>query len=103
MKSAQVYSVFDYRTGTYDYYQAPLIDLPASGEFRAPRTVAGVVVPETLAAKVPPGAQHVGKGEHPKGLIASHLGEVSTSSGRSSLFVGGLVLLASALWFGSRR
>lgn len=99
MKSAQVYSVFDYRTGTYDYYQAPLIDLPASGEFRAPRTVAGVVVPETLAAKVPPGAQHVGKGEHPKGLIASHLGEVSSGTGRLPVLVGGLLLIAGAVWW----
>lgn len=103
MKSAQTYSVFDYRTGMYDYYQAPLVELPASGEFRSPRSVGGVVVPEMLAVKVPPGARHTGRGEHPQGLIASHLGEVSTGPGRFPMLVGGLLLLAGAVWFGSKR
>ena len=98
MKSAQTYSVFDYRSGTYDYYQAPLVDLPASGEFRAPRTVAGVVVPETLAVKVPPGAQHVGKGEHPKGLIASHLAGVEPLPSPPR-WAWGLALVGAAVWW----
>lgn len=101
MKTSQLYSVFDYQTGSYDYYEAPLVDLPASGTFRAPRMVGGVVVPESLAVKVPPGARHVGKGENPRGLISSHLAGVEPLPSLPR-WAWGLALVGAAVWW-SRR
>lgn len=75
-----LYSVFNYRTGLYDYFQpSGPVDLPASGTMRTPRGR----TPESLAVRLPEDAVKVGDGELPRGVIATlsddpaSLGEVS--------------------------
>lgn len=64
---SQTFSVFDYDTGKYRYYAAPVAALPLTGHYRAPRNR----TPEGLASPLPPTAKVVGQGEHPKGVIAT--------------------------------
>jgi hypothetical protein len=62
------YSVYDYRKGTYDYYDG-MGDAPATGRFRSP--VGAPITPESIAARVPPGATRAGSGDVPLGTIAT--------------------------------
>lgn len=82
-RGAQTYSVYNYRTKQFDYFEMPLGIVPASGRFRKP---IGNDSPEKLALHLPEGAQFVGSGDAPMGIISSHpsmmLGAV-VASGRS--------------------
>ncbi len=63
-----VYSVFNYHTGLFDYYQPPVQPvLPASGYMRSPRGV----TPESLAMRLPSGCTKVGSGAQARGMIAA--------------------------------
>lgn len=66
-RGSQVFSIYDYRRGVYDYYKAPLADVPASGFYRK----ASGRIAENMAASLPSGAVHLGEGDTPKGIIAS--------------------------------
>lgn len=96
-----VYSVFNYRTGLFDYYVPPEQPLlPASGHMRPARGT----TPESLAVLLPPGCTPQGSGEAARGVIAAHptkelgaLGDASTNrSGSSWAFLLGAV--AAVLW-----
>jgi len=96
-----VYSVFNYKTGLFDYYQPPeQPDLPASGSFRPARGR----TPESLAVLVPDGAVLIGSGEQARGLIAAlpgnGLGEVS---GSASPWLAAAALVGLAALVASRR
>jgi predicted transglutaminase-like cysteine proteinase len=66
-----VYSVFDYHRGLYDYFEAPTGALPATGRYRKPIAVSRFgIAPESMAAPLPSGARKVGSGERPRGMIA---------------------------------
>lgn len=66
-----LYSVFDYTDGQYRYFESPLRGIPATGRYRAPRTVTQFgSAPEEIAAIVPTGSKEVGRGEIPRGMIA---------------------------------
>lgn len=67
---AQTFSVFDYDTGRYRYFNAPIAALPLTGHYRAPRNK----TPEGLAATLPLNAQQVGEGDDPKGVVAAASG-----------------------------
>lgn len=78
---AQTFSVFDYDTGRYRYFNAPIAALPLTGHYRAPRNK----TPEGLASTLPSNAQQVGEGDDPKGVVAaasgiSGLGEAPEAS-----------------------
>jgi len=63
-----LYSVFNYKTGLYDYYEPAVPpELPASGTLRAARGK----TPESLAAVLPEDAKLVGSGEEARGIIAA--------------------------------
>lgn len=64
---AQVYSVYDYRTGLYRYYAAPLGNVPASGYYRKARGP----LAEHIAEKLPMAAQQIGEGPTAQGLVAT--------------------------------
>lgn len=64
------YSVFDYPSNCYHYYEAQALVLPASGWFRKP-TGARLLQPEALAVRLPPGARRIGSGNLAKGIVAS--------------------------------
>lgn len=92
----QTFSVFDYDTGKYRYYVAPVSAPPLTGHYRAPRGR----TPEALAEKIPPHAKLAGEGDTPKGVVASLGGveEEKASSGHGKLvLVGALALVAFAL------
>ncbi len=101
----QTYSVYDYPTKVYRYYEAPLGKLPASGFFRAPVALGGVVISESVAAVLPAGAVAVGMGSRAKGLIATRrssataLGDLAPSEQQLTLgLVAVGVLAAWGLW-----
>jgi len=65
------FSVYNYATKAYDYYEAPGSRPTHAG---APMilSLGGVgVSPDDAAWKLPPGAKKVGSGELPRGRIAS--------------------------------
>lgn len=96
----QTFSVFDYDTGKYRYFAAPIAALPLTGHYRAPRNR----TPEGLAAPLPPHAQPVGDGAVPKGVIATigGIGETpATAGGSKALPV--IVVGAALLYLWSRR
>ncbi len=64
---SQTFSVFDYDTGKYRYFAAPIAALPLTGHYRAPRNR----TPEGLASPLPPHAKPVGEGSEPKGVVAA--------------------------------
>jgi hypothetical protein len=75
-RGAQTYSVYNYHTKQFDYFEAPLGEVPATGRFRRP---SGKISPEQLAAALPANVQHVGSGEAPIGIISvasANVGEV---------------------------
>lgn len=100
MKERQIYSVYDYHKKSYDYYEAPLVTLPASGGFRPPRHIEGVIIPESVATKVPRDARLVGHGDEARGLVATHLGgDEGAAPGRPGLWMAaGLLGVAWLLW-----
>lgn len=63
-----IYSVYDYQTGRYCYYDAPA-KLPAAGWFREP--LGNLPIPEAIAEQLPKGAKYVGHGSKAKGVIAT--------------------------------
>lgn len=66
-----VYSVFDYRTGLYNYFAPPeQPSLPASGAMRPARGT----TPESLALVLPEGCKQTGSGERARGVIATAAG-----------------------------
>lgn len=100
-----IYSVFDYGSRKYRYYEGGEARVPATGWFRAP---VGGQVPEAIAARVPPGARFVGTGLDPRGLIAtldpklgSSMAAGEPAGGGWSLY-GLLGALLLGLWLGRR-
>lgn len=87
----QTFSVFDYDTGKYRYYVAPIPALPLTGHYRAPRGR----TPESLAERVPTHAKPAGEGDTPKGVVASlgGIGEAQEAPAKQ-----GSWLLATAIF-----
>lgn len=99
---SQTLSVFDYDTGKYKYYKVPMSAPPLTGHYRVPRGQ----TPETLAFSVPAGAEVVGEGSTPRGIIASFapaqpVGEVNSTSSRAPLWA--LALGAAFVLYVARR
>ncbi len=62
------YSVYDYPSRMFSYYEGGG-SAPPTGWFRKPN--GSKLVPERIAAKLPPDAVFVGTGDMPKGVIAT--------------------------------
>lgn len=96
----RTFSVFNYHTGRFDYYEAPMGELPASGFWRPVRGRS----PEAAAERLPSGAAKVGEGEQAKGLIASPLGEVTGDTlPWGKVVVVGVALAVLGKVFGRRK
>lgn len=87
--------MFDYDTGKYRYFDAPIAALPLTGHYRAPRNR----TPEGLAAPLPANARPAGDGSEPKGVIATlgGIGEAAPETSGQRLFT--FALGAAALLF----
>ena len=98
------YSVYDYLSRKYTYYEAPGLT-PAAGTFRSP----GVIpTPEALAVKLPSGARKVGEGVNPKGVVASSsaaaLSAYTLGEGdQKYLWAGGALFVGYCIGFLRRR
>lgn len=95
---AQTFSVFDYDTGKYRYFSAPIQALPLTGHYRSPRNR----TPEGLAAILPLQAKPMGEGAEPRGVVAaapsiSGLGEAPPETAGQRLFT--YALAAAGLLF----
>lgn len=89
-----IYSVYNYGTRSYDYYEGPG---PSGTHAGAPPLVAtgGLgETPESAAWRVPAGSRKIGSGEMPRGRIASMGG---TPSGTMVRF-GVIALSALLAW-----
>jgi hypothetical protein len=91
-KGGNVYSVYDYNTGLYDYYEGGVGSIPATGRYRKPTSQSRFgASPEALAAPLPAMAKKIGSGDAPRGIIAS----------RGGALFGGLSLVGvDLLWLG---
>lgn len=89
----QVFSVYDYPRGRFDYYEAPLASLPASGHFRSPRGAH----PESVAARLPGNATPIGSGQQAHGVIAT-LGDASSEPARWTFLVGSIAAVGVIAW-----
>jgi len=101
----QIYSVYDYPTRRFRYFSAPLGVVPASGGFRTPRTVSGVVIPESVAMRVPHTAVPVGTGTEARGLVAT-LGEAEVEPHKTNVLPKTIVPVLvglGVLWWLWRR
>jgi hypothetical protein len=78
------HSVFDYRRGRYDYFEAPLGDFPASGFFR-PSSNANTNIAEAYAARLPANARKVGDGVQARGIVSTTLSGIPDASGGVTL------------------
>lgn len=99
-----LYSVFDYHTGLFDYYEPPEQPvLPASGSFRPARGR----TPETLAVLVPEGAKKVGSGSEARGVVAALPGTGNdlggTDAGGTRWWLLAAAALGTGLWLARRR
>jgi len=95
---SQIFSVYNYRRGQFDYYDAPLASLPSSGHFRTPRASH----PESVAALLPDGASRVGSGVAPKGIIAT-LGDASAEPARWTFLIGSIAAVSAIVWIMSPK
>jgi LPXTG-motif cell wall-anchored protein len=107
------YSVYNYKSRRYDYFEG-MGDVPASGWMR--RGAPGPKIVEALAQRLPEGAQHIGSGAQPIGIIAvtqaqlAGLGSTAPdtltaqdSSPTSALaWVGLAVLIGGAIYLGRK-
>lgn len=66
-RGAQTYSVYNYHTKQFDYYEAPLAALPATGTFRSAHNK---LMPEGLATPLPVNSRFMGRGREPLGMVA---------------------------------
>jgi hypothetical protein len=105
-----VYSVFDFRTGNYNYYESGEKLLPPTGRMRAPAKRAQFgIVPEWIAAPLPPLATKTGSGPLPKGVIATRQGVIGAlrmpeSDTWAKLLLGaGLGVFAYTKWWRKKR
>lgn len=103
-----VYSVFDYDTGLYAYYEGPQTQLPATGRFRVPTAMTEHgAAPESFAGALPAGAKRVGDGEVPRGIIATApVGMIPFEVTKEKLFwfgAGAATGLLIARTFSSRK
>lgn len=101
---SQTFSVFDYDTGKYRYFVAPISAPPMTGHYRAPRGR----IPEALAAAVPSHAKMVGEGTEPKGVVATLGGFGEADAAGASGFkmpVWGVAALAAVgvFWLARRK
>lgn len=87
-----IYSVFDYDTKSYSYYQAP--GSPPRGQRSASGRGEHGLSPESLLAVLPRNAIPAGAGKEPHGIMARHGGR--TLGGLPS-HMGGIPLWAVAL------
>lgn len=101
-----LYSVFDYHRGVYDYYEAPVRGIPATGRFRKPKSQERFgIAPEAIAAQLPRGARKVGEGPAPRGMIADNgafgggLGSLDLRTKQQLGLLGLVALSAAALWY----
>lgn len=63
-----IYSVYNYHTGKYAYYEAPA-QTPSAGWFRP--QLGAVASPESIAEPLPENARYVGSGTKARGIIAT--------------------------------
>ncbi len=94
-----IYSVYNYDTHAYDYYEGSGAGGTHVGspKLRKPKSELGAS-PEQAAWVLPPGARKVGAGPLPRGSIAS-LSGVEGASGSSGLLQYGLyAAIAYAVW-----
>jgi hypothetical protein len=71
-----IYSVFNYTTQRFDYFDGPGV-CPPHGWFRRPSPGA-LRQPEELAAALPEGSVPIGSGALPKGVIATDVQGLGT-------------------------
>ena len=101
------YSVYNYKSRRYDYFEG-MGDVPASGWMR--RGAPGPKIVEALAQRLPEGAQHIGSGAQPIGIIAvtqaqlAGLGSTAQDSSPTSAlaWVGLAVLIGGAIYLGRK-
>jgi len=101
-----MYSCFAPRTGLYDYFESPEAtplnaDLPIP---RLPAEVNGIGVPSIVAGRpLPAGARIVGRGWHPRGMVAqcgrTPMGDADGATGSPFTLVAALAMMAVAFYF----
>lgn len=70
-----VYSVYDYNRGRYDYYEGGAKPIPATGRYRKPTSQSRFgSTPEALAVPLPALSKKLGSGELARGTIATRDG-----------------------------
>jgi len=100
-----IFSVYDYPSGKYRYYEAPA-QLPAAGWFRQP--LGSVPVPESIAARLPASAKPIGQGDKARGIIATTQSPTGIGFSYSSLSnrvpssIKMLALLGIGFWVGKK-
>lgn len=72
-----IYSVWNYGSQRYDYFEGPG-EVPPYGWFRRP-TPGALRQPEEIAARLPQGAVYTGSGSLARGVIATDLPGVGTA------------------------
>ena len=95
-----IFSVYDYPSGKYHYYEAPMLP-PATGWFRAP--IGSVPTPESIAEPLPENAVRVGEGSVAKGIIAAKdIGSFSLDF-RIPNWAKFAAIAGVAYWLGKKR
>lgn len=98
-----LYSVYDYHTGKFDYYEAPAKPVPATGQYRKPRKVQSLgIVPEEFAAALPSNARKIGSGTQARGMIATRVGGFDFKPNKD-IIIGALFGAALMRVFMSRK
>ncbi len=92
-----MYSVFNYDTRSYDYYEGPGPGGTHAGSPDVPRRKGMGATPEQAAWRVPASATKVGSGVLPKGKIAA-LGAVDAPDGFELRTLALPIAAAVVLW-----
>jgi len=98
-----IFSVFNYDTRKFDYYQSPQNHAQLGhvfSQFREPSSGSdriGSYAPEKISKSLPPGVVRMGSGFSPKGVIATtgNIGSSSRGSGSTEFSTGALGIFSA--------
>lgn len=102
-----IYSVYNYGSRTFDYYEADVANAAHAGKPPRSSLLSESATPEQAAWPLPMGAKLVGSGTMPKGRIAGNRGPLAglglVAGDSTGMVTIGIAAVVGLIWWSHRR